>query len=116
MALPLSNIVVLEFTHAVMGPAAGVILADMGAEVIHIEPIDGDPTRKLKGFGAGYHSFFNRNKKSLAIDLKSEQGKDIIFRLLGHADVLVENFGPGTLDRLGFGYEALAPQFPRLIH
>jgi crotonobetainyl-CoA:carnitine CoA-transferase CaiB-like acyl-CoA transferase len=105
-AQPLQGIKVLEFTHAVMGPAAGLLLADMGAEVIHIEPPQGDETRRLKGFGTGYFPFYNRNKKSLAIDIKSEEGKKTIEALLPTADVVIENFGPGTMDRLGYGYEA----------
>ena len=112
----LSSLRVLEFSHAVLGPACGLVLADLGAEVIRIEPIDGDPTRKLKGFGTGYYPFFNRNKKSLAVDIKSEQGKEIIFKLLESTDVLVENFGPGTMDRLGFGYDALASLYPTLVY
>ena len=76
--LPLNGLKVLEFTHAVMGTACGLILADMGAEVIHIEPTDGDPTRRLRGFGTGYFPFYNRNKQSLAIDLKAEDGREII--------------------------------------
>ncbi len=112
----LTGIRVLEFTHAVLGPACGLILADMGAEVIRVEPVDGDPTRNLKGFGAGYYPFFNRNKKSLAIDIKSDWGREIIFTLLETTDVLIENFAPGTMARLGFGYHALAPRFPRLIY
>ncbi|MCL4272967.1 MAG: CoA transferase [Anaerolineales bacterium] len=107
---------VLEFSHAVLGPACGLILADLGAEVIRIEPPDGDPTRKLKGFGTGYYPFFNRNKKSLAVDIKSKQGQEIIFKLLESTDVLIENFGPGTMDRLGFGYEALASRYPTLVY
>ena len=103
--LPLNNLKVLEFTHAVMGPAAGLILADMGAEVIHIEPLEGDSTRRLKGFGTGYFPFYNRNKKSLAIDIKSEEGRAIIFKMVETADIVVENFGPGTMERLGFGFE-----------
>jgi crotonobetainyl-CoA:carnitine CoA-transferase CaiB-like acyl-CoA transferase len=114
--LPLQNIKVLEFTHAVMGPAAGLILADLGAEVIHIEPLEGDSTRRLRGFGIGYHSFYNRNKKSLAIDIKSEKGKKLIHQLVEKADVLVENFGPGTMDRLGYGYETLKLINPKLIY
>jgi crotonobetainyl-CoA:carnitine CoA-transferase CaiB-like acyl-CoA transferase len=112
----LSSLRVLEFSHAVLGPACGLVLADLGAEVIRIEPIDGDPTRKLKGFGTGYYPFFNRNKKSLAVDIKSEQGKEIIFKLLESTDVLIENFAPGTMDRLGFGYEALASLYPALVY
>ncbi len=114
--LPLQNIKVLEFTHAVMGPAAGLILADLGAEVIHIEPLEGDSTRRLRGFGMGYHSFYNRNKKSLAIDIKSEKGKKLIEQLVENADVLVENFGPGTMERLGYGYETLKLINPKLIY
>ena len=114
--LPLSGIKVLEFGHAVMGPAGGVILADMGAEVIHIEPTGGDATRRLKGFGIGYFPYFNRNKKSLAINIKTPEAKEIIHRLVESADVLLENFGPGTMDRLGFSYEALSKVNPRLIY
>ncbi len=114
--LPLNGIKILEFTHAVMGPCAGVILADLGAEVIHIEPPTGDTTRKLKGFGTGYFTFFNRNKKSLAIDIKAQLGKDIIYQLARNADILIENFGPGTMQRLGFGYEQMRTVNERLIY
>jgi crotonobetainyl-CoA:carnitine CoA-transferase CaiB-like acyl-CoA transferase len=107
---------VLEFSHAVLGPACGLILADLGAEVIRIEPPEGDPTRSLKGFGTGYYPFFNRNKKSLAVDIKSEAGREVVFKLLESADVLIENFGPGTMDRLGFGYDVLAPRYPQLVY
>jgi crotonobetainyl-CoA:carnitine CoA-transferase CaiB-like acyl-CoA transferase len=107
---------VLEFSHAVLGPACGLVLADFGAEVIRIEPPGGDPTRTLRGFGSGYYPFFNRNKKSLALDIKTEAGRDIVYRLLETADVLIENFAPGTMDRLGLGYETLAPRYPRLIY
>jgi crotonobetainyl-CoA:carnitine CoA-transferase CaiB-like acyl-CoA transferase len=115
-SLPLKNLKVLEFTHAVMGPTCGLILADLGAEVIHIEPIEGDSTRRLKGFGTGYFPFYNRNKKSLAIDIKSAEGREIVAKMVGEADILVENFGPGTMDRLGFGYEKLAQNHPKLIY
>ncbi|MFW6070231.1 MAG: CaiB/BaiF CoA transferase family protein [bacterium] len=116
-ALPLTDIRVLEFTHAVMGPAAGLVLADLGAEVIRVEPAPhGDHTRRLKGFGTGYHTFFNRNKKSLAVNLKTEEGKEAVRRLLPSTDVLIENFAPGTMERLGFGYEAAAALNPRLIY
>ncbi len=114
--LPLSGIRVLEFTHAVMGPTVGLILADLGAEVIHIEPPEGDATRKLKGMGTGYFPFYSRNKKSLAIDLKSVEGKEIIARLVPTADIMVENFAPGTMERLGLGYDAVQKLNPRLIH
>jgi len=89
--LPLAELRVLEFTHAVMGPAAGMALADLGAEVIRIEKApDGDDTRRLKGFGTGYYPFFNRNKKSLAVDLKSEQGREIVLKLIGTSDILID--------------------------
>jgi len=114
--LPLAGIKVLEFTHAVMGPTTGLLLADMGAEVIHIEPIDGDNTRRLKGFGTGYFPFYSRNKKSLAIDIKSEKGKEVIFKLAQNADIVVENFGPGTMERLGYGYLVFKERNTRLIY
>lgn len=114
--LPLKGIKVLAFTHAVMGPSAGLILADLGAEVIHIEPPSGDMTRRLKGFGIGYFSFFNRNKKCLAVDLKAAEGREIIIKLVETADILLENFGPGTMDRLGYDFESLSKINPRLIY
>ncbi len=114
--LPLAGIRVLEFTHAVMGPSAGLILADLGAEVIHIEPPKGDSTRRLKGMGSGYFSFFNRNKKSLAVDIKHAEGRRILEALIPTADVIVENFGPGTMDRLGYGYEACRDLKPNLVY
>jgi crotonobetainyl-CoA:carnitine CoA-transferase CaiB-like acyl-CoA transferase len=115
--LPLNNIRVLEFTHAVMGPSAGLVLADLGAEVIRIEPAPhGDHTRRLKGFGTGFYTYFNRNKSSIAIDLKSDDGQEIIRKLLATADVLIENFGPGTAERLGFGYDDLSELYPALIY
>jgi len=103
--LPLKGIRVLEFTSNVMGPAAGLMLADFGADVIHIEPPKGDPSRRLKGFGIGYFPYFNRNKKSLALDIKSDKGKEIISKLIKKTDVIIENFAPGTMERLGFGYD-----------
>jgi crotonobetainyl-CoA:carnitine CoA-transferase CaiB-like acyl-CoA transferase len=113
---PLHGLKVVEFTHMVMGPSIGVILADLGAEVIKVEPIDGDATRRLKGSGAGYFLMYNRNKKSIRLDLKSPGGLDVAKRLAGWADVLVENFRPGALQRLGLGPEALSAENPRLIY
>jgi crotonobetainyl-CoA:carnitine CoA-transferase CaiB-like acyl-CoA transferase len=112
----LSGLKVIEFTHMVMGPAAGLSLADLGAEVIKVEPVTGDKTRRLRGSGAGYFSMYNRNKKSLAIDLKSDEGREIALRLVDGADVFIENFRPGALDKLGFGYEALSARNPGLIY
>jgi crotonobetainyl-CoA:carnitine CoA-transferase CaiB-like acyl-CoA transferase len=112
----LKGLRVLEFTHAILGPACGLILADLGADVIKIEPPEGDSTRRLKGFGSGYFTMYNRNKRSMAIDLKSAQGLDIVRDLIRSADVLIENFAPGTMDRLGLGYEATSALNPRLIY
>ncbi len=115
--LPLDGIRVVELSLAVMGPLTGMVLADMGAEVIKVEKApDGDDTRRLKGFGAGFFPYFNRNKKSLALDLKSAQGKEVLRRLLQTADVMIENFAPGTIDRLGFGYETVKELNPRLVY
>ncbi len=91
----------------VMGPSVGMILGDLGAEVIKIEPLGGDKTRSLPGSGAGYFAMFNRNKKSLCLDIKSEQGQQIVRKLLADTDVMIENFRPGALDKLGFGYESV---------
>lgn len=112
----LAGIKVVEFTHMVMGPAAGLVLADLGADVVKIEPVGGDKTRRLRGSGAGYFAMYNRNKKSLAIDLKSPEGKEIALKLIEDADVFIENFRPGALDKLGFGYDALAAINPKLIY
>jgi crotonobetainyl-CoA:carnitine CoA-transferase CaiB-like acyl-CoA transferase len=114
--LPLAGVRVIEFTHMVMGPAAGLILADLGADVIKIEPVDGDSTRRLPGSGAGYFPMYNRNKRSVCVDLKADDGRDFVMRLVEGADVLIENFRPGTMDRLGFGFEALKARHPRLIY
>lgn len=113
---PLAGVRVIEFTHMVMGPAAGLILADMGADVIKIEPVGGDSTRHLPGSGAGYFPMYNRNKRSLCVDLKAPAGRELVLKLLDGADVLIENFRPGTMERLGFGYEALKARNPRLIY
>lgn len=115
--LPLAGIKVLELGHTVMGPTCGLILADLGAEVFKVERTGkGDDTRWLKGFGAGFFTYLNRNKKSVSIDLKSEQGKEILQTLVRNADVLIENFGPGTVERLGVGYEVCSELNPRLIY
>jgi crotonobetainyl-CoA:carnitine CoA-transferase CaiB-like acyl-CoA transferase len=116
----LAGVRVLEFTHAVLGPACGMVLSELGAEVIHIEPLTGDATRRLPGFGMGYFPYFNRGKKSLAVNLKTPEGIEVVHNLLrrpdGKINVLVENFGPGTMARLGLGYEALKDEYPELIY
>ena len=115
-ALPLSGIRVIEFTHMVMGPSVGLILADLGADVIKVEPKGGDQTRHLLGSGAGYFPMFNRNKRSICLDLKSEVGKAAAIALVEGADILIENFRPGTLVRLGLGPDDFAERHPRLIY
>lgn len=114
--LPLAGLKVIEFTHMVMGPSIGVILADMGADVTKVEPVQGDNTRRLSGSGSGYFAMYNRNKKSLAIDTKSVKGREIVQQLLGDADIVIENFRAGSMDELGFGYDALSKTNPRLIY
>ena len=114
--LPYAGIRVVEFTHMVMGPTCGMLLADLGAEVIKIEPIDGDATRRLLGSGAGFFPTFNRNKKSIALDLKKPEGVEAALRLVATADIVSENFKPGTMKKLGLDYEALRERHPRLIY
>jgi crotonobetainyl-CoA:carnitine CoA-transferase CaiB-like acyl-CoA transferase len=115
-ARPLEGLRVLEFSHTVMGPTAGLLFAELGADVIKVEPApDGDRTRRLGGFGAGFFAGFNRNKRSLAIDLKSEEGQAALHRLVPGADIVLENFGPGTMERLNCGYEHLSPLNDQLI-
>src|SRR5215212_4294465 len=116
-ATPLQGLRVLEFTHTVMGPTAGLIFAELGADVIKVEPAPhGDHTRGLGGFGAGFFAAFNRNKRSLAVDLKRQQGRAIIHRLIPTTDIVIENYGPGTMERLGVGWEQLSPRKPGLIY
>ena len=114
--LPLAGLKVVEFTHMVMGPTCGMILADLGAEVIKVEPIAGDNTRKLLGSGAGFFAMFNRNKKSIALDVKDPRGREIVLKLVAGADVFSENFKSGTMDKLGLGAGALAKLNPGLIY
>ncbi len=114
--LPLTGVRVVEFSHMVMGPTAGLVLADLGADVIRVEPVQGDKTRTLKGSGAGYFAMYNRNKKSICLNLKSERGVTAAKRLVSDADILLENFRPGAMDRLGLGYEDLKADNPVLIY
>ena len=114
--LPLQGIRVAEFCHVVMGPACGLVLADLGAEVIKVEPLDGDHTRKLVASGAGFFPTYNRNKKSFAVDLKSPPGREAVLKLIAGADVLTENFRRGAMDKLGFGCEAMRKLNPRLVY
>src|SRR5215471_11695902 len=114
--LPLTGVRVGELSHMVMGPTCGMILADLGAEVIKVEPPNGDNTRRLIGSGAGFFRMFNRNKKSLAVDMTRPEGLEIVHRLIATADILIENFKPDTLAKYGLDYASLAKQHPRLIY
>jgi crotonobetainyl-CoA:carnitine CoA-transferase CaiB-like acyl-CoA transferase len=117
MSAPLAGLRVVELTHMVMGPTCGLVLGDLGADVVKVEPApEGDNTRRLLGSGMGFFAMYNRNKRSLAIDLKTERGKAALLRLADRADIFVENFRPGAMDRMGFGYEALSARNPRLIY
>jgi crotonobetainyl-CoA:carnitine CoA-transferase CaiB-like acyl-CoA transferase len=114
--LPLTGLRVVEFTHMVMGPTCGMVLADLGAEVIKVEPIEGDRTRHLLGAGTGFFPMFNRNKKSIAIDLHQPEGAQVARQLAQSADVVAENFKPGTMAKYGLDYAALAQTNTRLIY
>jgi crotonobetainyl-CoA:carnitine CoA-transferase CaiB-like acyl-CoA transferase len=114
--LPYAGIRVVEFTHMVMGPTCGLLLADLGAEVIKVEPLEGDSTRRLLGSGSGFFPAFNRNKKSIALDLKTPEGVEAALRLVATADIVSENFKPGTMKKLGLDYESLSKLNPRLIY
>jgi crotonobetainyl-CoA:carnitine CoA-transferase CaiB-like acyl-CoA transferase len=113
---PLTGLRVVEFTHMVMGPTCGMMLADLGAEVIKVEPIEGDNTRRLLGAGAGFFPMFNRNKKSIAIDLRSAAGLDVARKLCATADVVSENFRPGTMAKYGLDYATLSKDHPGVIY
>ena len=113
---PLAGLRVLDFGHTIMGPCAGLLFADLGADVVKIEPTDGDPTRRLPGFAAGFFAAYNRNKRSIAIDLKRPEGQAVVHRLVKTADVVLENFGPGTIERLGCGWADLEKINPKLVY
>jgi crotonobetainyl-CoA:carnitine CoA-transferase CaiB-like acyl-CoA transferase len=116
-ATPLAGLRVLELSHTVMGPTAGLIFAELGADVIKVEPApQGDHTRGLGGFAAGFFAAFSRNKRSLAVDLKQAEGQAVVHRLIPTIDLVLENYGPGTVERLGCGYDQLAALNPRLIY
>jgi crotonobetainyl-CoA:carnitine CoA-transferase CaiB-like acyl-CoA transferase len=115
--LPLEGVRVLEFCHTVMGPSAGVLLADLGCDVIKIEPADGaDRTRRMAGFASGFFYAFNRNKRAIGVDLKSAEGRAVVYRLAQTADIVIENYAPATMKKLGCSYEDLSAINPRLIY
>ncbi|VTY35376.1 Acetyl-CoA:oxalate CoA-transferase [Xylophilus ampelinus] len=115
-SLPLAGVRVLEFTHMVMGPTCGMILADLGAEVIKVEPPGGDRTRRLPGLGIGFFRSFNRNKKSVVIDIASDEGAATAAELARQCDVVIENFRPGLMRERGLDYETLSREAPRLVY
>jgi len=114
--LPLDGIRVVEISHMVMGPTCGMILGDLGAEVIKIEPVRGDGTRRLLGAGAGFFRTFNRNKQCIAVDVETPEGREAVLQLIDTADVFIENFKPGRMRTLGLDYAALRQRNPRLIY
>ncbi|MCO8262844.1 CoA transferase [Pseudomonas asiatica] len=114
--LPLDGIRVVEISHMVMGPTCGMILGDLGAEVIKIEPVRGDGTRRLLGAGAGFFRTFNRNKQCIAVDVETAEGRDAVLQLVDTADVFIENFKPGRMHKLGLDYATLRQRNPRLIY
>ncbi|MBS7791191.1 CoA transferase [Roseococcus sp. SDR] len=114
---PLSALKVVEFTHMVMGPTAGMVLADLGADVVKVEPAPkGDSTRALTGSGTGFYASFQRNRRSLCVDMKTPEGLALVKKLVASSDVLIENFRPGAMEKLGLGYAALSAENPRLIY
>ena len=114
---PLDGVRVVEFSHMVMGPTCGLILADLGADVVKVEPAPrGDNTRRLPGSGSGYFGTYNRNKRSISVNLKTPEGLKFATNLVRESDVLLENFGVGVLDRLGLGYDAMKELNPRLVY
>jgi crotonobetainyl-CoA:carnitine CoA-transferase CaiB-like acyl-CoA transferase len=114
--LPLSGVRVVEFGHTILGPCCGMVLADLGADVLKVEPPGGEHTRRLKGFGAGYFAYFNRNKRSVVLNYKTPDGLQETRRLLSEADVLIENMAPGALQRAGLGENDVRTLNPRLIY
>jgi crotonobetainyl-CoA:carnitine CoA-transferase CaiB-like acyl-CoA transferase len=115
-ALPLAGLRVVEFTHMVMGPTCGLVLADMGAEVIKVEPIGGDRTRFLMGAGTAFFPMFNRNKKSIEINLHDAAGAAVARSLAHSADVVLENFKPGTMAKYELDYPSLSAVNPKVIY
>nr|WP_116311379.1 CaiB/BaiF CoA-transferase family protein [Cupriavidus taiwanensis] len=115
-SLPLAGVRVVEFTHMVMGPTCGMILADLGAEVVKVEPPGGDKTRNLPGLGIGFFRAFNRNKKSVVLDITTDAGRTAAAELAGQSDILLENFRPGLMQKLGLDHATLSRDYPHLIY
>src|SRR5260370_7317536 len=118
---PLEGLRVVDLTRVLSGPFCSMLRGDLGAEVIKVErPVEGDVTRAFappyQGDEAAYFLSVNRNKKSITLDMKSERGREVLWRLIDISDVLVENFPPGAMDRLGFSYAALSAPRPALVY
>ena len=114
-ALPLAGVRVVEMTHMVMGPACGMILAQLGAEVVKVEPPAGDKTRSLGGMGTAFFPLFNRGKRSVVLDFEKAEDRATMHRLLESADVFLENFRDGQLEKQGLGADELRKKYPHLI-
>ena len=114
--LPLAGVRVVEFSQMVMGPSCGMILADLGADVIKVEPPQGDRTRQFKSVAAGFFNTYNRNKRSMVVDTTTPDGQNIARRLISKSDILIENFRPGLLKRFGLDYDSVAAFAPRVIY
>jgi CoA:oxalate CoA-transferase len=119
VAGPLSGLIILDLTRVLAGPYCTMVLSDLGARIIKVEPPEGDDSRRYGPFIngiSGYFTAFNRSKESIAIDLKNDADRIVFERLLARADVVVENFRPGTMEKLGYGWDCLHSRFPRLIY
>ncbi|MFT5175635.1 MAG: crotonobetainyl-CoA:carnitine CoA-transferase CaiB-like acyl-CoA transferase [Gammaproteobacteria bacterium] len=115
MDLPLDGFRVIEMSHMIMGPSCGMFLAQLGAEVIKVEPPAGDKTRYLTGMGTGFFPVFNRGKRSVVLDLQTEAGREAMQRLIASADIFIENFRDRALERVGLGHKTLRERYPALI-
>ncbi|HET7157529.1 MAG TPA: CaiB/BaiF CoA-transferase family protein, partial [Burkholderiales bacterium] len=114
--MPLEGMHVVEFGQIIAGPTAGLILGDMGADVVKVEPTDAGTPSRPNNQRNGSFSYFNRNKRAVAVDLATPEGHDMALRMIGRADILIENMAPGTMDRLGSGYAQLRENHPRLVY
>src|SRR5436190_21466573 len=113
----LAGLKVVDCTHVIAGAYCSLVLADLGADVIKVEPPSGESTRGMRGAGGGFRAFdyVNRNKRTIALDLSTQAGADVVRRLVETADVFVENYRPGSMERMGLGYARLSAINPRLV-
>jgi crotonobetainyl-CoA:carnitine CoA-transferase CaiB-like acyl-CoA transferase len=115
-AAPLKNVRVIDMGQYIAGPGAAMVLAELGAQVVKIEPLAGDQARHIGRYGESMIRSYSRGKQSIALDLKSEEGREIAWRLIGDSDVVIQNLRPGAVEALGLGAAAVRAKFPRLIH